>query len=102
MGILLATGTLPALSAYVPFILMLGVTMVAAPGVPGGGVMAALGIIKSMLGFTPSMGELIIALHLSQDSFGTACNITGDQAIAAIVDKIDKRSSKKSDSDIRN
>ena len=102
MGILLATGTLPALSAYVPFILMLGVTMVAAPGVPGGGVMAALGIIKSMLGFTPSMGELIIALHLSQDSFGTACNITGDQAIAAIVDKIDNRSSKKSDSDIRN
>ena len=70
---------------------MLGITMVAAPGVPGGGVMAALGIIKSMLGFTSSMCELIIALHLSQDSFGTACNITGDQAVAAIVDYIDSK-----------
>ena len=70
---------------------MLGITMVAAPGVPGGGVMAALGIIKSMLGFTSSMCELIIALHLSQDSFGTACNITGDQSVAAIVDYIDSK-----------
>lgn len=96
MGILLATGALPSIGIYAPFIFMLGITMVAAPGVPGGGVMAALGIIKSMLGFTSGMGELIIALHLSQDSFGTACNITGDQAIAAIVDKIDGKSSNNS------
>lgn len=95
MGILIATGTAPTLAMYAPFIFMLGITMVAAPGVPGGGVMAALGIIKSMLGFTSGMGELIIALHLSQDSFGTACNITGDQAIAAIVNRIDQRDRQK-------
>ena len=91
MGIMLACGLHPTLNLFAPFIFMLGITMVAAPGVPGGGVMAALGIIKSMLGFTSSMCELIIALHLSQDSFGTACNITGDQAVAAIVDYIDSK-----------
>lgn len=91
MGIMMACGLHPTLNLYVPFIFMLGITMVAAPGVPGGGVMAALGIIKSMLGFNASMCELIIALHLSQDSFGTACNITGDQAVAAIVDYIDNK-----------
>lgn len=91
MGIMMACGLHPTLNLFAPFIFMLGITMVAAPGVPGGGVMAALGIIKSMLGFTSSMCELIIALHLSQDSFGTACNITGDQAVAAIVDYIDNK-----------
>jgi Na+/H+-dicarboxylate symporter len=91
MGIMLACGLHPTLNLFAPFIFMLGITMVAAPGVPGGGVMAALGIIKSMLGFTSSMCELIIALHLSQDSFGTACNITGDQSVAAIVDYIDSK-----------
>lgn len=91
MGIMIASGMTPSLNLFFPYILMLGVTMVAAPGVPGGGVMAALGIIKSMLGFTDGMAELIIALHLSQDSFGTACNITGDQAIAAIIDRIDEK-----------
>lgn len=90
MGIMIANGITPSLSMFAPFIFMLGVTMVAAPGVPGGGVMAALGLITSMLGFTEPMSQLIISLHFSQDSFGTACNITGDQAIAFIVDKVDK------------
>lgn len=89
MGILLASGITPTLSMFAPFIFMLGITMVAAPGVPGGGVMAALGLIASMLGFTEPMQQLIISLHFSQDSFGTACNISGDQAIAYIVDHID-------------
>ncbi len=91
MGIMYASGLQPTFAMFMPFIAMLGVTMVAAPGVPGGGVMAALGIIKSMLGFTDGMSELIIALHLSQDSFGTACNITGDQAIGIIVDRFYKK-----------
>lgn len=95
MGIMIASGMTPTLAMFAPFILMLGVTMVAAPGVPGGGVMAALGIITSMLGFTDGMQELIIALHLSQDSFGTACNITGDQAIAAIIDRVDEKTHSK-------
>lgn len=69
------------------FILMLGIAMVAAPGVPGGAVMAALGILQSMLGFSETQLALMIALYITQDSFGTACNITGDNAIAMIVDK---------------
>lgn len=88
MGIMLASGLTPTLAMFTPFIFMLGVTMVAAPGVPGGGVMAALGLIGSLLGFTEPMQQLIISLHFSQDSFGTACNITGDQAIATLVNKI--------------
>lgn len=69
------------------FILMLGVTMVAAPGVPGGAVMAALGLLSSMLGFSEELLSLMIALYLTQDSFGTACNVTGDGAIAVLVNK---------------
>lgn len=92
MGIMLASGMEPTLALFAPFIMMLGVTMVAAPGVPGGGVMSALGLITSMLGFTEPMQQLIIALHFSQDSFGTATNVTGDQAIALIVDKVDRSS----------
>lgn len=72
-----------------PFIMMLGVTMVAAPGVPGGAVMAALGILESMLGFNEAMLTLMIALYIAQDSFGTACNVTGDGAIAVLMDAID-------------
>ena len=90
MGIMIASGMTPTLALFAPFIMMLGVTMVAARGVPGGGVMAALGLITSMLGFTDPMQQLIIALHFSQDSFGTATNVTGDQAIALIVDRIDR------------
>lgn len=95
MGIMLASGMSPDFGLYLPFILMLGVTMVAAPGVPGGGVMAAIGIIGSMLGFTESMQSLIISLHFSQDSFGTATNIMGDQAIAIVVDAVDQKHSEK-------
>ena len=78
-----------------PFILMLGVTMVAAPGVPGGAVMAALGILESMLGFDADMQGLMIALYIAQDSFGTACNVTGDGAIAVLMDAITSKKEKK-------
>lgn len=71
-----------------PFILMLGVTMVAAPGVPGGAVMAALGLLTTMLGFGEEETGLMIALYMAQDSFGTACNVTGDGAIAILVDAL--------------
>jgi Na+/H+-dicarboxylate symporter len=70
------------------FIAMLGITMVAAPGVPGGAVMAALGVLQSNLGFSEAQLALMIALYITQDSFGTACNISGDNAIAIIVDGI--------------
>ena len=69
------------------FIMMLGITRVAAPGVPGGAIMAALGILSSMLGFDQQALALMIALYIAMDSFGTACNVTGDGALALIVDK---------------
>jgi len=70
------------------FILMLAITMVAAPGVPGGAIMAALGLLQSMLGFNETLQALMIALYIAMDSFGTACNVTGDGAIAVVMDKI--------------
>lgn len=72
------------------FILMLGIAMVAAPGVPGGAIMAAIGIIGTMLGFDAQNQALMIALYITMDSFGTAGNVTGDGAIAMVVDKFFK------------
>lgn len=66
----------------------LGFAMVAAPGVPGGAIMASLDLLQSMLGFDQEAQALMIALYIAMDSFGTACNVTGDGAIAMIVDKI--------------
>lgn len=70
------------------FICMLAITMVAAPGVPGGAIMASLGLLQSMLGFNQEAQALMIALYIAMDSFGTACNVTGDGAIAIIVDRV--------------
>ena len=70
------------------FICMLGITMVAAPGVPGGAIMASLGLLQSILGFDQEAQALMIALYIAMDSFGTACNVTGDGAIAIIVDRL--------------
>lgn len=79
------------LSVSVPlaigFVLMLGVTMIAAPGVPGGAIMAAVGLLSSMLGFNDDQVALMIAAYIAIDSFGTAANVTGDGAIAMIVNK---------------
>lgn len=86
IALMMLNGMDVTLSGLFPFILMLGITMVAAPGVPGGAVMAALGILSSMLGFNDSMLNLMIALYIAQDSFGTACNVTGDGAIAVFMD----------------
>ena len=70
------------------FTCMLGITMVAAPGVPGGAIMASLGLLQSMLGFDQEAQALMIALYIAMDSFGTACNVTGDGAIALIISRI--------------
>ena len=79
------------LGMFTGFIFMLGVMMVAAPGVPGGAIMAALGVIQSILGFDAQQQALMIALYITMDSFGTACNVTGDGAIALIIDKINNK-----------
>jgi len=83
------------LDIFAGFILMLGITMVAAPGVPGGAIMAAVGILQSMLGFDQNAIGLMIALYITMDSFGTACNVTGDGAIALVMDKIYSKEKKK-------
>ena len=86
VAVLIIGDQTPQFADFLPFILLLGITMVAAPGVPGGAVMAALGLLSSILGFTEAQTGLMIALYMAQDGFGTACNITGDGAIALIVD----------------
>ncbi|KAA8739488.1 dicarboxylate/amino acid:cation symporter [Corynebacterium tuscaniense] len=69
------------------FILLLGIMMIAAPGVPGGAIMAATGLLASMLGFNDDMVALMIAAYIVIDSFGTAANVTGDGAIALVVNR---------------
>ena len=76
---------------FAGFILLLAVTMVAAPGVPGGAIIAALGLLETMLGFDETLLGLMIATYIAMDSFGTATNVTGDGAVAAIVDAVDRR-----------
>lgn len=99
IGVMLMKGQVPTFGLMMPFILMLGVTMVAAPGVPGGGVMAALGLLEGMLGFGDLEKPIMIALHSAQDSFGTATNVTGDGALALIVDYfVQKKSSQQTES----
>lgn len=73
---------------FLGFITMLAVTMVAAPGIPGGAIIAALGVLQSILGFSETQCALMIALYIAMDGFGTACNVTGDGAVAVIVDKV--------------
>ena len=91
LAIMWMTGMPIHTGQYAGFIAMLGVTMIAAPGVPGGAIMAALGPLQSMLGFDETLQGLMIALYIAMDSFGTAGNVTGDGAIALIVDRIYRR-----------
>ena len=90
MALMLLEGMPFDLELFSGFIMMLGVIMVAAPGVPGGAIMAALGILASMLGFNEEQQGLMIALYVAMDSFGTACNVTGDGAVALIINKIEE------------
>lgn len=73
---------------FAGFIAMLGITIIAAPGVPGGAIMASLGLLSGMLGFSDADNAMMIALYIAMDSFGTACNITGDGAIAQIINRL--------------
>jgi Na+/H+-dicarboxylate symporter len=84
---MLTQNQVPTFATFLPFIILLGFIEVAAPGVPGGSITAALGILQSALGFNDAGLALMIALFMIQDSFGTATNVTGDAAITMIVDK---------------
>ena len=88
LAISMISGLEIPMETMVGFIFMLGITMVAAPGVPGGAIMAAIGVLQSILGFDDTAVALMIALYIAMDSFGTATNVTGDGAIAVIIDKI--------------
>lgn len=90
MALMILEGMPFSFTLFVGFIFMLGIAMIAAPGVPGGAIMAAVGILQSMLGFNEEMLGLMIALYIAMDSFGTACNVTGDGAISLVVNKITK------------
>ena len=88
LALMLTNGIAYDFPMFAGFICMLGITIVAAPGVPGGAIMASLGLLSSILGFTEADNALMIALYISMDSFGTACNVTGDGAIALIIDRL--------------
>jgi len=88
VALMLMQGLPIDIGLFTGFILMLGVMMVAAPGVPGGAIMAALGVLQSILGFDADQQALMIALYITMDSFGTACNVTGDGAIALVMERV--------------
>ena len=91
LTVCLISGLPHDLPLFLHFIALLGVCMVAAPGVPGGAAMAALGPLAGVLGFRPEAQALIIALYIAMDSFGTACNVTGDGALAVIIDRLHRK-----------
>ncbi|CUP96324.1 sodium:dicarboxylate symporter [Clostridium baratii] len=84
-------GKLPSLGTMILFILLLGIFAIGAPGVPGGTVMASLGLIISVLAFDEAGTALILTIFALQDSFGTACNVTGDGAITLMLTGIAKK-----------
>ena len=88
LAVCLMAGLPHDLVLFTGFILLLGIMMVAAPGIPGGAIMAATGLLQSSLGFNEPQIALMIAIYLAIDSFGTAGNVTGDGAIAVIVDAV--------------
>jgi len=92
MGVLIMSGMNYSLTTILPFIAMLGIAMVAAPGAPGGAIMSALPFLYMVnIDSNGPLGALLIALYLTQDSFGTAINVSGDNAIAIYVDEFYKK-----------
>lgn len=87
-------GHLPTFGTMLLFVILLGIFAVGAPGVPGGTVMASLGIISSVLGFDDSGIALMLTIFALQDSFGTACNVVGDGALALILNGLFKKEAK--------
>ena len=95
LAVMMLAGMEINIGVMIGFVMMLGVMMVAAPGVPGGAIMTAAGLLSTMLGFSEAQVGLMIAAYIAIDSFGTATNVTGDGALAAIVDKWVSRSARK-------
>ena len=94
-AIMFMAGMSAGIELFAGFIMMLGITMIAAPGVPGGAIMAAIALLQSMLGFDETLIGLMVALYITMDSFGTACNVTGDGAIAMVMNRVNRRLKRK-------
>lgn len=90
LALMIMHGQPVELGMFVHFVAMLGITIIAAPGIPGGAIMASLGLLESILGFDQQAIALMIALYIAMDSFGTACNVTGDGALATIINRFFK------------
>jgi Na+/H+-dicarboxylate symporter len=91
IGVMLLFGEVPQIGPFTEFIMMLTVIAVAAPGAPGGVVLASAAILESALGFTPERYALLVAMYMALDGMGTACNLTGDGAVALVVDRFRKK-----------
>lgn len=87
LALMMTRGMTYDFGMFAYFIAMMGIALVAAPGVPGGSIMASLALLTSILGFSEADCALMIALYIAMDSFGTACNVTGDGALSLIVDR---------------
>ncbi len=85
------TGTPIPFALYLNFVLMQAIATVASPGVMGGVLMASVGLLESFLGFSPEQTALLMTIYLALDGYGPACNVTGDGAVALIIDRISSR-----------
>lgn len=92
-------GKLPDVSSMILFIVLLGIFAIGAPGVPGGTVMASLGLITSVLGFNETGTALILTIFALQDSFGTACNVTADGALTLMLTRVANKKNIKEESE---
>ena len=90
-GIMVLAGEPLSVRAFTEYILMISVIAVASPGVPGGVVLASASVAEAALGFSPERYAIMIAIYMALDGMGTACNLTGDGAIAIVVDKFKKK-----------
>lgn len=91
LALMIVQGHAYSFGMFAGFIALLAISIIAGPGIPGGAIMASLGVLSSVLGFSDADNALMIALYIAMDSFGTACNVTGDGSIALIIDWIAKR-----------
>ncbi len=95
LALMIMQGHTYSFPLFAGFIFVLAITVVAAPGVPGGVIMASLSALSGVLGFTAEDNALMISVYIAMDNFGTACNVTGDGALTVITDAIMKRLEKK-------
>ena len=93
LGVIVLSGMEIDFALFANFILLQGISSVAAPGVMGGVLMASIGLLESVLGFSPEQCALMMTIYLALDGYGPACNVSGDGAITLIIDRLFKKTS---------